>query len=115
MLVCKIGDGARRPVVPCHSYNRGVLPAAVILDFDGVILDSETPEFESHRRGFEQCGATLTNEEWCVQLGPWSEGLGGRWRPTLISKHRSGSASIRRGRLRSRTPRPASPQLAPPA
>ena len=73
-------------MVPCHSYNRVVLPAAVILDFDGVILDSETPEFESHRRVFEQCGATLTDEEWCVQIGTWSEGLGDRWHAALCER-----------------------------
>ena len=46
-----------------------VPPAAVVFDFDGVILDSETPEFESHRRVFEQCGASLTTDEWCDQIG----------------------------------------------
>ena len=42
---------------------------AVIFDFDGVVLDSETPEFESHRRIFERWGALLTPEEWCDQIG----------------------------------------------
>ena len=28
--------------------------AAVVFDFDGIIIDSETPEFESHRRIFER-------------------------------------------------------------
>ncbi len=63
-----------------------VLPAAVIFDFDGVILDSETPEFESHRRVFEQCGVELTRDEWCGQIGTWTEGLGDRWHATLCER-----------------------------
>jgi beta-phosphoglucomutase-like phosphatase (HAD superfamily) len=50
--------------------------AAVIFDFDGVILDSETAEFESHRLTFERYGAMLTPEEWCDQIGIWTEGYG---------------------------------------
>ena len=42
---------------------------AVIFDFDGTILDSETAEFESHRRLFADCGATLTEDEWCEGVG----------------------------------------------
>jgi len=48
--------------------------AAVVFDFDGVILDSETAEFESHRRIYEQFGVALTPEEWCGQIGLWVEG-----------------------------------------
>src|ERR1700712_416700 len=39
--------------------------AAVIFDFDGIVLDSETPEYESHRRIYQQYGVTLTVDEWC--------------------------------------------------
>jgi HAD superfamily hydrolase (TIGR01509 family) len=42
---------------------------AVVFDFDGVVLDSETPEFESHRRVFESWGAPLTPDEWCDHVG----------------------------------------------
>jgi HAD superfamily hydrolase (TIGR01509 family) len=42
---------------------------AVIFDFDGTILDSETAEFLSHRRLFEDCGTTLTEDEWCEGIG----------------------------------------------
>jgi HAD superfamily hydrolase (TIGR01509 family) len=62
------------------------LPAAVIFDFDGIILDSETPEFESHRRIYEQCGVELTAEEWCVQIGTWSEGHEARWHARLCER-----------------------------
>lgn len=53
--------------------------AAVVFDFDGIIMDSETTEFESHRRVFEQYGASLTTDEWCHQIGIWSEGQGEFW------------------------------------
>jgi HAD superfamily hydrolase (TIGR01509 family) len=53
--------------------------AAVVFDFDGIILDSETPEFEAHRVLFERCGRSLTRDEWCDQIGIWSEGQADRW------------------------------------
>jgi HAD superfamily hydrolase (TIGR01509 family) len=52
---------------------------AVVFDFDGVILDSETPEFESHRLIYERCGIALTPDEWVDQIGIWVEGHGQRW------------------------------------
>ena len=45
--------------------------AAVIFDFDGVILDSETAEFESHRLIYERYGIALTPDDWCHQIGVW--------------------------------------------
>jgi HAD superfamily hydrolase (TIGR01509 family) len=57
---------------------------AVIFDFDGTILDSETPEYESHRRFFADHGVELTREEWCTGVGimqpdtHWFEWLCGR-------------------------------------
>jgi HAD superfamily hydrolase (TIGR01509 family) len=53
--------------------------AAVVFDFDGVLLDSETPEYESHRRIFERCGVRLTTDEWCDQIGLFTEGHDDRW------------------------------------
>jgi HAD superfamily hydrolase (TIGR01509 family) len=47
--------------------------AAVAFDFDGVILDSETAEYESHRLIFERCGTVLTSDEWCHHVGVWTE------------------------------------------
>jgi len=46
--------------------------AAVIFDFDGVVFDSETPEYESHRRLYEEHGVSLTVDEWCDAIGVWS-------------------------------------------
>jgi HAD superfamily hydrolase (TIGR01509 family) len=57
--------------------------AAVVFDFDGVILDSEMPEYESNRRIFERCGATLTVEDWCDQIGIWTGDYAQRWHGRL--------------------------------
>jgi HAD superfamily hydrolase (TIGR01509 family) len=57
--------------------------AAVVFDFDGVMFDSETPEYESHRRIYERCGATLTVEDWCDQVGVWSGDWAQRWHRRL--------------------------------
>jgi HAD superfamily hydrolase (TIGR01509 family) len=64
--------------------------AAVVFDFDGVVFDSETPEFESHRRIYERCGVALTMDEWCDQIGVWTEGHDERWATQL--RERSTSA-----------------------
>ena len=53
--------------------------AAVIFDFDGIILDSESAEFESHRLVYERFGARLTPDDWCDQIGIWSEAHERRW------------------------------------
>ena len=41
----------------------------VIFDFDGTILDSETPEYESHRRCCAEYGVELSEEQWCTGVG----------------------------------------------
>src|SRR5476649_1645593 len=61
-------------------------PEAVIFDFDGIVLDSETPEFESHRRIYDRCGATLSVDEWCGVIGTWSEGHDERWFAQLAAR-----------------------------
>jgi putative hydrolase of the HAD superfamily len=63
--------------------------AAVIFDFDGIVLDSETPEFESHRRIYERCGVALTADEWCDVIGLWSEGHDERWFTQLCERSSS--------------------------
>jgi putative hydrolase of the HAD superfamily len=59
---------------------------AVIFDFDGIILDSETPEYESHRRIYERCGVDLTVDEWCAIIGTWSEGHDEQWFTRLCER-----------------------------
>ena len=42
---------------------------AVIFDFDGTILDSESAEFQSHRRFCADHGVELSEEEWSTGIG----------------------------------------------
>ncbi len=60
--------------------------SAVIFDFDGVVLDSETPEYESHRRIYERHGVPLSIEEWCGQIGIYTEGGDRRWFTDLCGR-----------------------------
>ena len=45
---------------------------AIVFDFDGLIIDTETPEFETWRDEFASRGVTLELAEWskCVGSGP---------------------------------------------
>jgi HAD superfamily hydrolase (TIGR01509 family) len=60
--------------------------AAVVFDFDGIVLDSETPEYESHRQIYERCGVPLTVEDWCGAIGIWTEGHDDRRFETLCAR-----------------------------
>jgi len=42
---------------------------ALVFDFDGLIVDTETPDFESWRLAFLQHGAELTLSEWSECVG----------------------------------------------
>jgi HAD superfamily hydrolase (TIGR01509 family) len=101
MLVIKIVDERAPRKVPLErtprfygarafqasGYDRTVSSlAAVVFDFDGVVLDSETPEYESHRRVYERCGVALTVEEWCDAIGVWTEGHDERRFVTLCER-----------------------------
>jgi HAD superfamily hydrolase (TIGR01509 family) len=57
-----------------------------VFDFDGILIDSETPEYEAHRRIFERCGVALTTDEWCDQIGAWTEGHDERWFKELCAR-----------------------------
>ena len=46
-----------------------MLPAALIFDFDGLILDTETPEFQSWVRVFEQHGCVMERAVWTRCIG----------------------------------------------
>jgi len=55
-----------------NSHLPSPNPFAVVFDFDGLIVDSETPEFEAHRQIFAEHGVELTAEEWRGEVGIWS-------------------------------------------
>jgi len=42
---------------------------ALILDFDGLILDTETPAYQSWRKIYQRFGADLPMQEWAVCVG----------------------------------------------
>ncbi|GCE45739.1 HAD superfamily hydrolase (TIGR01509 family)/HAD superfamily hydrolase (TIGR01549 family) [Thermosporothrix hazakensis] len=42
---------------------------AVIFDFDGLIIDTELPEFETWRETFQAFGGTLNLEKWLPMVG----------------------------------------------
>ena len=44
-------------------------PLGLIFDFDGLILDTESPEFDSWRDIFTEHGCALSLEEWAVCIG----------------------------------------------
>jgi HAD superfamily hydrolase (TIGR01509 family) len=46
---------------------------AVVFDFDGLVLDTETPVYTAWSEAFAAHGAPLTLEEWLVEVG--SEGV----------------------------------------
>ena len=45
---------------------------ALILDFDGLILDTETTDFESWRVVYQDHGVTLPRDEW-VEAIPYDQ------------------------------------------
>jgi HAD superfamily hydrolase (TIGR01509 family) len=51
------------------TYNRSVPLSALIFDFDGLIIDSETPLFVIWQEIYRDHGATLTLEMWQHALG----------------------------------------------
>ncbi|MEX2416536.1 MAG: HAD family hydrolase [Paenibacillaceae bacterium] len=42
---------------------------AIIFDFDGLILDTETPGYHAYREMFEELGAQLPLDEWAKGIG----------------------------------------------
>ncbi len=47
---------------------------ALLVDFDGLVIDSETPDFEAWRGVYLQHGLTLPRAEWVARIG--SDGSG---------------------------------------
>jgi HAD superfamily hydrolase (TIGR01509 family) len=62
--------------------------SAVVFDFDGVVLDTETAVFESYRQLFHRCGASLSVDEWCGQVGIYPEHGDRQWLALLQERGR---------------------------
>lgn len=55
-----------------RDYSRGLtVLRAVIFDFDGLLLDTETAEYEEWSRIFNSLGAELTVQDWIGYVGTW--------------------------------------------
>ncbi len=48
---------------------------AVVFDFDGVILDTETPFYDAWREAYEGLGLELTVDEWATCIGTHGSGF----------------------------------------
>jgi HAD superfamily hydrolase (TIGR01509 family) len=42
---------------------------AIVFDFDGLVLDTETCVFESWREAYERHGVSLSLDDWCAAIG----------------------------------------------
>jgi putative hydrolase of the HAD superfamily len=60
---------------------------AIIFDFDGLILDTETPEYHIYREMFEELGANLPLVEWAKGIGT----QGGDFHPLDFLEQQIGS------------------------
>jgi HAD superfamily hydrolase (TIGR01509 family) len=61
-------DVAYNQLRMCQKGVLGLIKA-VVFDFDGLILDTETPEFESFKAMYRDHGAELTIEQWGQCIG----------------------------------------------
>jgi len=43
--------------------------AAIVWDFDGTLVDTETPQYDAWAEAFRACGATLTLDDWSRFVG----------------------------------------------
>ena len=69
---------------------------AVVFDFDGLILDTDTPIFRSWAEAYDECGvAPLAMDEWAAAIGTVSrKGLDDVIREQYGHGWRSGWASL---------------------
>ena len=44
---------------------------ALVFDFDGLILDTETPDYQSWSEIYEEYEVTLPLEKWASHIGSW--------------------------------------------
>src|SRR5436309_12563003 len=62
-----IAISGNRTVV--STYRCCVTLRALVFDFDGLILDTERPVYESWRWAFAEHGVDLTLDEWSATIG----------------------------------------------
>ncbi len=59
----------RSDVVRLTGTLIAVLPAAIVFDFDGTMVDTETAEYEAVRRTFADFGLELAPDAWMQAAG----------------------------------------------
>ena len=52
-------------------YNLATMLKALIFDFDGLILDTETPDYQTWQSIYREHGFELPDEEWGKIIGGW--------------------------------------------
>lgn len=66
----------------------GVALRALVFDFDGLILDTETPEFRAWQELFARYGGELTTADWAHVIGSLDSG----WNPAVALGRQTGRA-----------------------
>jgi len=74
LYYCKVGEGRISCIIIFMKVSQPL--QGILFDFDGLILDSETPIFQAWKKKFREYGKTLHLEEWAQILGRSSDVLG---------------------------------------
>lgn len=87
---------------PAHGTGEGSDVKALILDFDGLILDTETTDFESWNAVYREHGVRLPREEWVRAIGSDGKAFDPVARLTAMTGRPLEAAALREARRRVR-------------
>ncbi len=63
------------PIIPLHMNRPAKIFRALVFDFDGLICDTESPQFDAWREIFRSHGSDLTLEWWSGLIGRANHGF----------------------------------------